>query len=352
MSMIQLVRYRNPDEDEAHISLDGPSPECHNWVQTVRRPPDYAIPIFQGFISDDHMDEHPVYFKRNSVLHLALFVPWEAFLSKRQGDITNIWSDYEAALSPRLRFHVSNISLLRKSAEDARKDAKLWASRSEGDDTVDVELPLDEDYCGEEAATMAEHHQSYTALLQTLQNAIRDSDATRDSPVLRSLARDLCEENPAEEDRSFIQRHEGFYQQIRRNQDSPLCQYPSLSGDDVQAAAKAQNMLHLRMLDEIEGCSQGAVHSTGNADIDDVLARHYDAEIPFPAQGQDSAMDMPRILVDVSSTTGFVELGRLAASNYTLNYLQSMALQLVCSFLDKYTADPDSAGQHLQYTGG
>ncbi|KAH6883484.1 hypothetical protein B0T10DRAFT_377750, partial [Thelonectria olida] len=96
-----------------------------------------AVPIFQGFISDEHDDEHPVYLKRNSVLHLALFVPWEAFLSKMQGDITDIWSDYEVALSPRLRFHVSNISLLRKSAEDARKDAKLWASRSEGDDTVD-----------------------------------------------------------------------------------------------------------------------------------------------------------------------------------------------------------------------
>jgi hypothetical protein len=29
-----------------------------------------------------------------------------------------------------------------------------------------------------------------------------------------------------------------------------------------------------------------------------------------------------------------------------------MALQLVCKFLDRCVADPDSAGQHLQYTGG
>lgn len=69
-----------------------------------------------------------------------------------------MWLDYEAALSPRLRFHVSNISLLRKLAEDTRKDIKLWASRSEGDDTVDVELPLDEDDCGEDAAMIAKHH--------------------------------------------------------------------------------------------------------------------------------------------------------------------------------------------------
>jgi hypothetical protein len=42
-----------------------------------------------------------------------------------QGDITKIWSGYENTLSNRLRFYVSNISLLRKSAEDARRDAKL-----------------------------------------------------------------------------------------------------------------------------------------------------------------------------------------------------------------------------------
>ncbi|KAL6406099.1 hypothetical protein AUP68_10662 [Ilyonectria robusta] len=64
MSMIQLVRCRNQDEDEARISLEGRSPECNNWVQKLRRPPDYAVPIFQGFISDYHDDKHPVYLKR------------------------------------------------------------------------------------------------------------------------------------------------------------------------------------------------------------------------------------------------------------------------------------------------
>ncbi|EWY79571.1 hypothetical protein FOYG_17265 [Fusarium oxysporum NRRL 32931] len=230
MSMINLVRRSDRDEDETHISLEGSSPECHGWLQELRRPHEYAVPIFQGYISNDHEDEHPVYFKRNSVLHLALFVPWEDFLSETRGDITHIWSNYEASLCGRLRFHVANISLLSKSAEDARKDAKLWASRSEGDDTVDVEFPLDEgdsSQCSEESATTAEHHQNYTALLRALHNAVRDSDATRDSPVLRSLIRDLCQENPAEEGRPFVPRQEGFYQQIRRNQDSSLYQHPT-----------------------------------------------------------------------------------------------------------------------------
>ncbi|KAH6883841.1 hypothetical protein B0T10DRAFT_376515, partial [Thelonectria olida] len=59
-----------------------------------------------------------------------------------------------------------------------------------------------------------------------------------------------------------------------------------------------------------------------------------------------------RMFVEVGPTRGFAELGLLAASSYTLNDLQSMALQLVCRFLGKYIANPDSAGQHLQYVGG
>jgi len=69
------------------------------------------------------------------VLYLALFVSWENFLSETQGNITGMWSNYPATLCPRLRSHVSNISLLRKSTDDARKDGRVYRrerhSRSE-----------------------------------------------------------------------------------------------------------------------------------------------------------------------------------------------------------------------------
>ncbi|KAG7408961.1 ATP-dependent DNA helicase PIF1 [Fusarium oxysporum f. sp. raphani] len=355
MSMITLERRRGRDEDEVRLALQGP-PECHEWIQKLRQPLEYAVPIFQGFISDDHMDEHPVYFKRNSVLHLALFVPWEKFLSEIHSDITSIWQSLAATLCPRLRSHVANISLLRKSAEDARKDARLWASRSEGDDTVDVEFPLGEDDCEDdpttEEPTMAEHYQNYTALFQTLQNAVRDSDATKDSPVLQGLIRDLGRENPVEERRPFIQRHDDFYQQIRHRQHSVLSQCSIPSADEVQAAAKAQDLLHLQMLNEIEGGVQGGTTSIGNTDIDDLLVRQCDADIPIPRQLETSQATNPRMLVELGPVGGFTELGLRAASTYTLNGLQSMALQLVCRFLDKYIDHPDSAGQNLQYVGG
>ncbi|XP_044718879.1 ATP-dependent DNA helicase PIF1 [Hirsutella rhossiliensis] len=324
--------------------------DCDGWMQKLRRPDQYAVPIFQGYISDDHDDDHPVYIKRNSVLHLALFVPWENFISESQGDITDIWTTHRARLCPRLRFYVSNICLLRKSAEDARKDAKLWATRSEGDDTIDVEYPLDDGRYEEEPPAMA-HRQAYRALLQILRNAVQDTDATKDSPVLGGLIRDLCEENPAEEEQPFVLRQDDLYRNIPHDQGDALCQFP-ISRDDVQAAAKAQRLLHLRMLDDIEAGSQRTVLSANGTDIDDTLARYGDMESAAALPGSDLDEQGPRMLVDVSPVTSFVEMGRTTAASFTLNYLQTMALQLVCVFLDKYTADPDSAGSSAAQIGG
>ena len=64
MSMIHLVRRRGRSEDESHIFLDGQDSDCDGWIQKLRRPDQYAVPIFQGYISDDHDDDHPVYIKR------------------------------------------------------------------------------------------------------------------------------------------------------------------------------------------------------------------------------------------------------------------------------------------------
>ncbi|XP_044720103.1 uncharacterized protein HRG_06692 [Hirsutella rhossiliensis] len=259
--------------------------DCDGWIQKLRRPDEYAIPIFQGYISDDVEDDHPVYVKRNSVLHLALF-----------------------------------------SAEDARQDAKLWASRSEGDDTVDVEYPLDDGQYEEPPAT-AQHHQAYTALLQILQNAVQDGEATKDSSVLGGLMRDLCEENPAEERQPFVQRQEDLYRNIPPGRGDALCQFP-ISRDDVQAAEKAQQLLHLRMLDDIESGSQETLLSTDGADIDDTLARYGDMGPAIAHPGSDLNERGPRMLVDASPATSFADMGLATAATFTLNYLQTMALQL------------------------
>ncbi|KAM4062509.1 ATP-dependent DNA helicase PIF1 [Hirsutella rhossiliensis] len=295
-----LMRTANRIFSERQLSAVEDS-DCDGWMQKLRRPDQYAVPIFQGYISDDHEDDHPVYIKR-------------------------------------------------KSAEDARKDTKLWASRSEGDDTIDVEYPLDDGHYEDEPPAMAQH-QAYTALLQILRNSVQNTDATKDSLVLLDLIRDVRKGNLAG-GQPFVQRQEDLYLNIPHDQGDTLCQFPILSRDDVQAAAKAQDLLHLRMLDDIEGGSQGTVLSTNGADIDDTLARYGDMDTAAALTGSDLNEQGPRMLVDVTPATSFAEMGHTTAATFTLNYLQTMALQLVCAFLDRYTANPDSAGQHLQYTGG
>jgi len=97
---------------------------------------------------------------------------------------------------------------------------------------------------------------------------------------------------------------------------------------------------------------QEDTYSMTNTDIDDLLSRHCDTEIVPEHLNQGPATQVPRMTIDTGQTFSFVELGHQAAVHYTLNYLQNMALQLICRFLDKHTANPDSTGQHLQYVGG
>src|SRR6516162_3188252 len=64
MSMINLVCLGKQGEDKTYIAFEKPSQECCGWIQKLRQPHEYAVPIFQGFISNDHKDEYPIYFKR------------------------------------------------------------------------------------------------------------------------------------------------------------------------------------------------------------------------------------------------------------------------------------------------
>ena len=70
-------------------------------------------------------------------MHLALFVPWEDFSLNSDIDINNIWYSASETLEPRLQFHAHNITLLRRSAEDAKRDAQLWADRTEREELGD-----------------------------------------------------------------------------------------------------------------------------------------------------------------------------------------------------------------------
>ena len=55
--------------------------------------------------------------------------------------VNTVWLECLQHLPGRIKAICSNIKLLRKCAEDAKKDAQLWASRSEGDGGKEFEEP-------------------------------------------------------------------------------------------------------------------------------------------------------------------------------------------------------------------
>lgn len=78
--------------------------------------------------------------------HLALFVPWEDFLSESNADVGGVWERYRESLTDRLQCVVNNAQLLRQSAEDAKRDARQRAAASgEGDPSLDVDINVHAD---------------------------------------------------------------------------------------------------------------------------------------------------------------------------------------------------------------
>ena len=117
-------------------------------------------------------------------------------------------------LCPRLKFNVRNISLLRKSTEDAKADPKLWKSHSDGDAIVaaDFEETLDNKT---EPGDILIEERNFTAFRNILQEAVR----TRRPEFLRMLQTT----NPIAEDFHHIfgsfstSRNGDFYNEIQRD---------------------------------------------------------------------------------------------------------------------------------------
>ena len=66
-------------------------------------------------------------------------MPWENFLTESRGDANTIWERQARLLPRRLATMVENIQLLRRSIEDAKRDARQWAAQSrEEDPAADV----------------------------------------------------------------------------------------------------------------------------------------------------------------------------------------------------------------------
>lgn len=127
--------------------------------------------------------------------HLGLFVPWDKFLTEASGDINETWMGASALLPARIACLVENVQLLRRSAEDAKRDAKQWAASSGDGDPAQAfgdgeELGRADDDA--ESMFRSDEIGNATRLIDVFRSAAGPSQVTAESQELKEMTKRLC----------------------------------------------------------------------------------------------------------------------------------------------------------------
>ncbi|KAM4061450.1 hypothetical protein HRG_013147 [Hirsutella rhossiliensis] len=182
-------RWRHLREASGAAAMDDTLDES-----VLRRPGKHATVCLDGYLSKDFTYDDESCYRRAAVQHLALFVPWESFLGEGTGEINSIWARARDAMAPRISCLVDNVQLLRRSAEDAKRDAKQWAASSgDGDPTV---AHVEEGGAGEAGAESAATYQpnsigDATRLIDVVRGAVGANQVTAKSPELMAMIQQL-----------------------------------------------------------------------------------------------------------------------------------------------------------------
>ncbi|KAM4064054.1 AAA domain-containing protein [Hirsutella rhossiliensis] len=310
-----LVRLKRNGGGAEGCAAWGEIPFNESWApgRTGRKCSDGRVRAsvrLDGYLSKEfgEEDEESCH-RRAAVQHLALFVPWEAFVCEETGDINDIWARERAALAPRIARLADNVQLLRRSAEDAKRDARQWAATTEE---------------GEPAAAARANEGAEEA-------AEGRAGVTARSAELLAMTQQLC-----------------------RFQQSALSSAAEL--DATVRAIKSQQRSAAR---ERSGRSRnpgrrGGVGARGrpSAALRGVMGGFGEDDVEVTAADADAGM---RVRLGPSSS--FVAAGRELAGRLTLNEKQSIALLIICRQLDQArqggdAGDSGDAGQLCLFVGG
>ncbi|KID83958.1 arrestin domain-containing protein [Metarhizium guizhouense ARSEF 977] len=345
MSLV-IVRRRPPKRAAwGEIPFQAGSPFAREWIQVLRRPGQRAVVCIDGFLSVDFNEKiEGSRVSRAAVQHLALFVPWESFLSVATGDIDGIWRDQQKVLSGRIRFVVDNVQLLRQSAEDAKRDAKQWAASSgEGDPSMALDEP-------EHGELQSEDGPSYRGdSVGEAQRLVDVVSSARNARQITAGSKELA----------------NMVQKLSRFQQEALC-----STDELHASCVVENGTrrvgqgfghHLSgaksASKEVERLIQGIQTQSRMVDAEScpsAPARHNCNDLDGDVQttGQPSAD--PSVSLQWGTPSSFLAEGERLCVDFTLNSRQRVALLLICRHLDRIReAERESdVDQLCQFIGG
>ncbi|KAL0932537.1 DNA repair and recombination protein [Colletotrichum truncatum] len=250
-------------------------------------------------------------------------------------DPGDIWERLYTDMPGRVKAVVNNIQLLHKSAEDAKKDAKLWASRSEGDEGYEFDVP-------EEGLDLSEEwHPDRIDLRHTFHDVVfslQDGPGvTNGSPGIKELLQTLDNAGFSSiDDDSRIQ-----------STNSQLHIQTTLPKQHLKITKAAQERLHKERMLAIEGdeSAERPLHTGAETGFGD-----NDANIDFPAQPAIVGLKPASNWIAITAANTFTQAGKIIGAERTLNRMQGIALSLICEALDERTNGADR--QHLQYVGG
>ncbi|KJZ69552.1 hypothetical protein HIM_11065 [Hirsutella minnesotensis 3608] len=337
-----------------------------DWVQVLRRPGKHAVVCLDGYLSKDfEQDDVESGHRRAAVQHLALFVPWEAFLGEERGDINEIWRRAREQLPPRTLCLVDNVQLLRRSAEDARRDAKQWAA-SGGDGDHGGALGEGEEggqHPGDHDAASAYQSDDVgnaTRLIDVVRSAAGASQITAGSRELSGMIQQLCRfqqsalVSTAELQAAIVRERDGRHIDMPGQVFSGAAVPPQ---DQVKAIKSQQTCASRERVKMIQGIqSMAAAHGTDRGAAErSVLTGFGEEDVQMTgAEAEETAGNAGAGMeVRLGPSTSFLEAGKGLTKRWTLNKKQAIAFSIICRHLDSMRqGDGGDVSQLCQFIGG
>ncbi|XP_044717906.1 PIF1-like helicase domain-containing protein [Hirsutella rhossiliensis] len=308
-------RWRHLREASGAAAMDDTLDES-----VLRRPGKHATVCLDGYLSKDFTYDDESCYRRAAVQHLALFVPWESFLGEGTGEINSIWARARDAMAPRISCLVDNVQLLRRSAEDAKRDAKQWAASSgDGDPTV---AHVEEGGAGEAGAESAATYQpnsigDATRLIDVVRGAVGANQVTAKSPELMAMIQQLCR----------------FQQSALRSTAELEATALIERGEAVKHARAGIFRAALPPQDQVKAIKSQQRSPRSVAKGDDRF-REDEVEMTM-ADSDETAIDAGAGMdVQFGPSTSFLAAGKVLATRLTLNKRQSIAFLIICRQLD------------------
>lgn len=290
-------------------------------------------------------------------------MPWEDFLAEQELSINETWTRARRSLSPRVSCLVDNVQLLRRSAEDARRDAKQWAATAGdigGSSSIEVDGPGRD---GDEAASAYEPNDVgiATRLIDVLRSAAGACQITAGSPELSGAVKELSRFQQSALSCAMDLRGTRVAEDRERHVVSPgfRCSGASVPPQAQLRAIKSQQTSasreRVKMIQGMQSIATAGGGTDRAAAAQSILAGfgEDDVDLTEADAGGPVIEAHAGMTVRLGPSTSFVHAGKVIAARLTLNKKQSIAFLIMCRQLDllRRTAGGDVA-QLCQFVGG